>query len=284
MECTGICAHRKKDGKPVQSKYLSHSHDSYEIFLILSGSCDFQVAAYRYRLTPDTVLLLRPGEKHQLLVNGEHAFEYLYAQFTEEILPADACLGNAVNILFDSHKDGSMNLWKLNVQSSEFIKLCMERMSFIVSENIFEMFLTYLRPLLQEIRLFASTMSGERCDVHKKDRKGDILVERVAEYITQNFAQIKDVSFVSELFHYSTVYINTLFKQRFGVSVWQFVLHKRIDRACDLMQSGMRAEQAALSCGFEDYSTFYRVFCKNYGMTPSACRKESTKPRLLINK
>ena len=73
----------------------------------------------------------------------------------------------------------------------------------------------------------------------------------------------------------------SIFVDESGVSVWQYVLHKRIDRACDLILDGMRVEKAALCCGFEDYSTFYRIFRKNYGITPSVCRKNGSKPRLV---
>ena len=124
-------------------------------------------------------------------------------------------------------------------------------------------------------------MSGEIHRVQRTNSHGDLLFEQVCAYISAHFDTIKDLGFISDRFHYSTVYVNGLFRQRLGVSVWQYVLHKRIDRACDLILDGMRVEKAALCCGFEDYSTFYRIFRKNYGIPPSVCRKNGSKPRLV---
>ena len=41
-----------------------------------------------------------------------------------------------------------------------------------------------------------------------------------------------------------------------------------------------RADEVALSCGFKDYSTFYRMFKKCYGITPTDCRRMGKKPGL----
>jgi AraC family transcriptional regulator len=89
------------------------------------------------------------------------------------------------------------------------------------------------------------------------------------------------LSFVVEVFHYSTVHVNSLFKNRLGVSLWRYILHIRLDRACDMLISGTHAGDVALSCGFKDYSTFYRMFKKCYGITPTECRRMGKKPEMV---
>lgn len=280
MEAAGICAQHRLDDCPVPSKYLTHSHDSYEIFLALSGGGWFQAADSRYPLAPGDVMLLRCGEPHRLLVCEGEPVEYLYVQFVREVLPPEPGVQEAVGALFDNRDQGTLNRHQLAQEPLAFLQMCMQRLADISSGNAQEQFLTYIRPILQELFRHGNPLAGEPCAARTDDARGTALFERVAEYISAHFAEIKDLRFVPEVFRYSTVYVNSLFRERIGVSIWQYVLRRRIDYACDLMLNGMSTGQAALACGFEDYSTFYRIFCKNYGMTPSACKHSGQKPRL----
>jgi AraC family transcriptional regulator len=48
-----------------------------------------------------------------------------------------------------------------------------------------------------------------------------------------------------------------------------------------MLVGGARADEVALSCGFKDYSTFYRMFKKCYGITPTECRRKERKPEMV---
>jgi AraC family transcriptional regulator len=48
-----------------------------------------------------------------------------------------------------------------------------------------------------------------------------------------------------------------------------------------MLVSGTHAGDVALSCGFKDYSTFYRMFKKCYGITPTECRRMGKKPKMV---
>ena len=281
MEASGICAHTRTDNHPSSAKYLNHSHDSYEIFLLTDGNCTFQVTDSRYHLPHGSLMLFRRGELHRLLPEGNAPLAYGYLQFTREAIPPEPALLEAIDRLFENRQDGCNNLLTPTAASLSFLQMCIRRMSVAASEDPLPLFLCYLRPLIRELLLCGTPLSGEIHRVQRTNSHGDLLFEQVCAYISAHFDTLKDLGFISDRFHYSTVYVNGLFRQRLGVSVWQYVLHKRIDRACDLILDGMRVEKAALCCGFEDYSTFYRIFRKNYGITPSVCRKNGSKPRLV---
>lgn len=280
MEATGICAHMHTDQHPTPNQYLLHTHDSYEIFLLLSGSCGFQVAERLYRPEADTVLLLRRNEAHRLLPDNANPISYLFLQFTEEILPDEPEVREQIRTLFENREEGMRSLRQLSPGSAGFLRECMHRMCALTAGDVHTAFLCYLRPVLWEILSRGTPSSGTPRDIRREPSHSMELVEQVCAYINRNFAQIENLSAITDTFHYSTVYINSLFQKRFGVSVWQYLLHRRVDCACDLMLSGLRAEEAALRCGFADYSTFYRVFRKSYGITPSECIRSGVKPRL----
>ena len=48
----------------------------------------------------------------------------------------------------------------------------------------------------------------------------------------------------------------------------EFIRKKRIDKACDLLKSGMTVTEAAIKVGFSDYSYFTKFFKREKNMLP----------------
>ena len=59
-EQIGICANQIEDPSPRKTGYPAHSHDSYELFIPLTDSLDFEVADYSYTVKRSDLLLLPP--------------------------------------------------------------------------------------------------------------------------------------------------------------------------------------------------------------------------------
>ena len=68
-----------------------------------------------------------------------------------------------------------------------------------------------------------------------------------------------------------------LFKRTYGVSFRQFVVRRRLERACELLRETEESvSQIALACGFPDQSSFTRRFSAKMGTPPAAWRKASS--------
>ena len=58
-----------------------------------------------------------------------------------------------------------------------------------------------------------------------------------------------------------------------GVSFYHCVTQRRLIAAKSLIERGTNLEVVSHQVGFADYSTFYRAFKKEYGISPRQYRK-----------
>ena len=281
MEYIGICANERIDPTPEADGYAAHSHDSYEIFLPVAGSLAFDVEAYRYTVERGSVLILPPFVSHRLIVQDSEPLEYLYAQFSPKAMPDEEDLKETVESLFHGYGEGEMSMRHLPKESFAFVHGAIKRLCVSGTKEVHDQFFRILSPLLREILLYGIPVNGKQGELAQKGSRKTALTDQIVDYVSLHYADIQDLSFVVDVFHYSTIHVNSLFKNRLGVSLWRYVLHIRLDRACDMLVNGMHASEVALSCGFKDYSTFYRLFKKSYGITPTECRRTGKKPKMI---
>lgn len=109
----------------------------------------------------------------------------------------------------------------------------------------------------------------------RTDRKMDdeILMKDMMNYVLHNFSEKISLETMSGIFHVSRSRITHLFKEKQGISFYQFVLQRRLIFAKNAILSGKPISEVAISCGFTEYTTFYKAFCKNYGMSPKEMQK-----------
>jgi AraC-like DNA-binding protein len=67
----------------------------------------------------------------------------------------------------------------------------------------------------------------------------------------------------------SKFHLLRVFRDRTGLTPWQYQVNLRLDRARRLLQRGEPASQVADACGFVDQSHFTRIFRTVVGVTPA---------------
>lgn len=77
---------------------------------------------------------------------------------------------------------------------------------------------------------------------------------------------------VSELAKYCGInrtYATQLFKKEFGVTIHDFIIQYKMQRALEYLQSNHSVEDISTLLGYSDYTSFSHAFKKFYGYTPS---------------
>ena len=97
-------------------------------------------------------------------------------------------------------------------------------------------------------------------------------------YIEQHLSEKISLNDVSRHFYVSESTISQLFRKKMGVSFYRCVTQRRLISAKNLILQDVLLEDVALQTGFSDYSTFYRAFRGEFGISPRQYRIQYAKP------
>lgn len=95
-------------------------------------------------------------------------------------------------------------------------------------------------------------------------------------FVMQNYSKVKNVEEFAHLGGYTTTTFRRLFRNLYGVPVYEWILEKkRVGILEDLQQTKMRITEISNRYGFDSLSHFAH-FCKDsFGDTPRALRKKT---------
>lgn len=108
----------------------------------------------------------------------------------------------------------------------------------------------------------------------QSEEKPANLAGKIAEFISEEPADTLSLKMLCEKFHFSKNHIINIFKKEFGTTPVKYINNLKLARAKYLLEvTSDSAESIALSSGFNDYSHFYKLFCRENGISPVAWRK-----------
>ena len=108
----------------------------------------------------------------------------------------------------------------------------------------------------------------------QEDEKDHDICARAKNYI-ENHCQDANLSLaeLSNIFGLTPSYFSKMFKDKYSVSIPDYINMMRIDRAKNLLrQTSQSVQQIAAAVGFTESSTFIRIFKKIEGVTPGVYR------------
>jgi len=99
------------------------------------------------------------------------------------------------------------------------------------------------------------------------------LTVNAIEYINRHLSEAITVADIARGLNFSPSQLSHTFKKDMQISIYKYVLQRRLAAAYTKIQSGVPAFLAAEECGFNDYSGFYRMYKKYLGFAPSKIQK-----------
>lgn len=99
------------------------------------------------------------------------------------------------------------------------------------------------------------------------------LLDQLLAYIEEHMAERITLSETAKNFFISESTITQTFRKKMGVSFYRCVTQRRLIASKALIEKGNSLETVAEQVGFTDYSSFYRAFKQEYGISPRQYRK-----------
>ena len=100
------------------------------------------------------------------------------------------------------------------------------------------------------------------------------VIARIRDYLEYNYSGVCSVEEMAEEVHLSPNYLRSLFKERMGQTILEYVTEYRLLKACELLKDKtLRVKEIGRLVGYDNESYFGTVFAKKYGVTPNEYRK-----------
>ena len=265
-----VWVHHTLDEIPHTENLTMHAHPGCELYCFLRGEGYYTVEGNHYLLTPGTIMLMRSGETHMPHIRPTGAYERIAVHFPAEYLTGE---DPVLTALFDGRPLGVHNCYPPEPTDLDYLRSTLLRLCTPADSSAEKRIRAYLIPVLYELAGRRREQSGA---VLPTARPHDPLVIDIIEYINTHLTDQFSLADLSQRFFFSVSHINKVFRAETGSSVWDYVVAKRLLLARSLLHSGVSAAGAAARSGFSDYSSFFRLYRRRFGLSPTKDKKTAS--------
>ena len=213
--------------------------------------------------TPGSLLLLSPHCFHGVRVNTDSPYRRYSIHFHPSVLSAERRPLPAVPP-FPPRTGTERSILKRPAKKG--IVSCFEALADCAGrpQPLQSLLLPiYVEALLARIVSMAREVSGSAADAGNDDT-----VSRILLYLNRHVDEPVSLDQLCERFYISKHHLNKVFRRATGTTVFDYLIHKRVILAQELLAGGASAQEAALRAGFGDYSAFYRSYRRILGHSP----------------
>ena len=252
------------------SHVFLHSHTFYEI-LCCRNTCgvEYLVGSNRYRLQKGDIIIIAPGFSHRPLLP-----EHMPEPYKRDVLWISTDFFAGMQQIFP---DGQLYA----VTGTQLIRTTGTKWEFLAEKFHQGVLEAEEKEVGWEAAVVANTVQLivqlrrailERTTKPLRAEKPDLL-DQVMGYVETHLSGKITLADAAHQFFVSESTISQTFRKKMGVSFYRCVTQRRLIAAKALIEEGMVLENVGTQVGFADYSTFYRAFKQEYGISPRQYRK-----------
>ena len=258
----------------INSQLETHTHDFYTVIFIEKGYGEHYIDCERYNIVDNSMLFITPGQCHAYSSNQIGGYEIIF------------------NGEFMNSNDKNKNIYEYPLFHTSmvlpFLQLPKENHSI---KELFERIYTAAnstgfgqRDLLRsyvEILLIEGSRALSLNDNNLTYNSINVDARRVRELeclIDSHYMESRSVQFYAEKLNISPRHLNTITKQRMGISISEMVTRRVLAQAKRmLLYSDDTVTQIAWALNFSDKSYFHRLFKSKVNLTPEEFRSKFLK-------
>lgn len=243
------------DDPPVEKDFYHHSHLNYEMLYFVEGEAEFNIEGRIFPLKPHDLVFIQPKQFHCLHLLTFARYARYVSNFDAHVLP------NENRERLDSLPS------VVNIEDNLFIRTCFERLRSYAARFSESDTRLMIRCAVREILL---NLIYEAPSIRRDCAQRNHIIDRIISLTNKYPERDWNAETLSRELYLSKSYIQNVFSQHMDIGLKNYINTKKILYAQTLLLSGESPASVCEACGFHDYSTFYRLFRKITGATPTA--------------
>lgn len=270
LEMESRFADTHRDASYSNSSVTLHSHTFCEV-LYCCNTCgaEYLVGTERYRLQKGDIIIILPGVSHRPLLPENMTEPYIryvlwispdfISRFQQTFPDKELFQMTGTQLLRTAGTQWEYlgDMFRRGVEEAEKQDVGWEA---VVAANTMALMVQLRRMVIQRT---AHLLKAEKPE----------LLDQVLAYVEENLDRRITLSETAHHFYVSESTISQLFRKKMSVSFYRCVTQRRLIAAKSLIAENVPMEELSRQVGFADYSSFYRAFKQEYGISPRQYRK-----------
>ncbi len=251
---------------------IQHYHDTYEIYLQVSGRRSLFHNNICYTLEQGDLVIFKPFDIHYTESRDSNYYERYVVNFHADSLACILTKGE-IRLLFETLDSCVMHL---NPEEALDVFGCFQKIESyskkkgLLSEKLLYSAVFQLIMLLSSLPKTSRITSGQ--DVPEE-------IVTALQYIDQHYKENIDLDAISDILHMSKYHFCRLFHNTTGATFLQYLYNIRLTKVHNLLlETSMTLTEIAAQTGFSSNSHLSRVFQKVYQTSPREFRKAKKIP------
>lgn len=254
--------YRHSESTPASEKFQLHTHNHIEMLIFLKGDAEYIVESSIYPLQPYDILLTKTNEMHQIRHRSNADYERVVVAVPDSFFSKCNC--EPYKGLFVKRALGAGNRIRLSAADKPQLKNLLARIEQYIddaktynSDTIVYCAMVELLHFLNHVHKHADSAYTQNLNVNK-----------ILNFINEQITTDLKLDDIARYMFMSKYHLCRIFKKHTGLTVNQYIAHKRILLVREYYMRGVNLSQASVAAGFTSYCSFYKTYCNLTGKAP----------------
>ena len=245
---------------PSNENFFLHAHDNYEILMFIKGDVRFIVEENMYNLDPYDVIVVKKHQLHRAYHNSCTHYYRIVLNISPSFFIENDC--EVYENLFTVITQDSGNKIKADaVKKSGLYNVLMRIRDY--SNNYQDIYTPIVRAGIIEVLFLLNKIK-----LQAEAPTRNIRFKEIIAYLNNHFTEDLSLDSLAKKFYISKYHLCHSFHHETGLTVYQYLTQKRLLLAKELLTTGKTISEVAELAGFSSYSSFYRAYTNEFGISP----------------
>ncbi|WP_286316145.1 helix-turn-helix domain-containing protein [Romboutsia ilealis] len=259
----------------IKSKQIK-SNEYYKILFIFEGNCEIKWGYKSQDGNKDSIILISPNNSIEVVLKLNQKITIYELVITTELLnilsDEDVNLAKSFNgIPF------GCNVVNANTETTMLIKNILKKL-YRSKENKHEFAESiYIKSMLSIVVVMILRSCIYAQSKQKIKRNTQFLIDDIFAYISNHITEEISLDCLEREFYVSKFHISREFKKLTGTTLHKYIIKAKLDLCKKLIEEGKSITDIAQICNLGSYNNLFRVFKKEFGITPKEYYNEIKK-------